>query len=58
MKSGRLCRVTLLPGRVSMVDPQIIIVGAGTAGCVLARRVVERTGKRVLLIEAGARYPA
>ena len=38
--------------------PEIIVVGAGTAGCVLARRLVEKTGKRVLLIEAGPRYPA
>ena len=30
-----------------------LIVGGGAAGCVVARRLAERTGGRVLLIEAG-----
>jgi choline dehydrogenase len=31
----------------------VVIVGAGSAGCVVARRLVDRGGCRVLLLEAG-----
>ena len=40
------------------MNADIIIVGAGTAGCILARRLVENTDAMVLLIEAGPPYPS
>lgn len=39
-----------------MQEWDYIIVGAGTAGCVLARRLAENSDCRVLMIEAGGKY--
>lgn len=39
-----------------MQDFDFIVVGAGTAGCVVARRLIDGTDARVLLVEAGPGY--
>ena len=41
------------PGRQPFVDFDYVIVGAGTAGCLLANRLSADRDKRVLLVEAG-----
>lgn len=40
-----------MPGRTPEFD--VIILGGGSAGCVLAARLTEDAGRRVLLVEAG-----
>ena len=43
--------------RSSVKDPEVLVIGAGTAGCVVARRLAEQGGKRVMVIEAGPPFP-
>jgi choline dehydrogenase len=38
------------------MQPDVIVVGAGACGCVMARRLTERDDRAVLLLEAGPDY--
>jgi choline dehydrogenase len=56
-EAGRIAHRVPLLYRPPRMDAELIVVGAGAAGAVIAARVTERSDREVLLVEAGPDYP-
>ncbi|MDG2384769.1 MAG: GMC family oxidoreductase N-terminal domain-containing protein [Pirellulaceae bacterium] len=56
-ESKRGNRVVFEGNLLTPLNADYVVVDAGTSGCVVARRLLDRPGVSVLLIEAGAAHP-